>query len=127
LEAIEEHCLRGEHFLAGRREVEPPRPVHLGKLLRPAGAWRPLRREGHARDAIDVDVAGCGPRMNQLATRLADRTEGSELAAGRILAELFPELPPCDILRELAVFDLAFRDGPRPGVAALPERSAWMN
>ena len=65
--------------------------------------------------------------MNKFAAHLADRTDGDELAGGRVLPELFLELAPCDVFRNLAILDLAFRDGPSASVTMLPERSARMD
>src|SRR2546428_13427569 len=66
-EAVQENRLRRDHFLARRHEVEPVLPFHLRELLHPAGPWRPLHRELHARESIDLQIAPSNPRMYKLA------------------------------------------------------------
>src|SRR2546423_4430427 len=105
-------------------EVEPRDTIDLGDVDPVAGAGRPFERERVALRGRRVEITLRRPRGDVLARFLADLAERHEVAVRRPLTGLFLELPARDGRRILAGLDLAFRYGPRPGVAFLPQRAA---
>src|SRR3984885_14036710 len=86
-ESVQQRRPAGVNPLAGPVGPEPLSPVDLGEAPSAPRAWRPLHLELVADDGGGVQIAGHGPRLNELARLLADLAELGKVPVRRRRAE----------------------------------------
>ena len=125
-ELVEQPRLSFQDLLLGDRQSEPGGFVDFGKLLLPAGLWRPFHGECVAVERAWVEISADGPGEHSLAAGLPDRFKRQELAFDRTAHLLF-ELSPRRGEWLLTLGELALWNRPRPVVFFCPERAPRMD